>query len=61
MSRASLIVLFAALIAVSPFLGLPYSWLMVLEPVLGGLIAILAFTGRERTEQRSDEYGGGQG
>ena len=34
MTRESVLILLSVLLALSPFLGLPYSWLMVLVPVL---------------------------
>jgi len=50
MSKESLLVLLGVLIAVTPFSGLPSSWLMFILPVLG--VAVV-FTGlllrRERT------------
>lgn len=35
MTRAHLVILLGLLTMLSPFLGLPYSWLMVLVPLLG--------------------------
>jgi membrane protein implicated in regulation of membrane protease activity len=46
MSRKNLIALFAVLVLLTPFLGLPYGWLMLLLPVLGALILIVVFVPR---------------
>ncbi len=49
MSRESFLVLLAVFVIVSPFAGLPLSWLQVLLPVLGGLILIIGISLRRRT------------
>lgn len=49
MSHESTIFLLGILTALSPFLGLPYSWLMVIAPALGLLTAALAVAARARS------------
>lgn len=48
MSHESTIFLLGILIALTPFLGLPYSWLMVIVPVLSVLTALFAILARAR-------------
>ncbi len=48
MSHESTIFLLAIIIALVPFLGLPYSWLMVIVPVLALLLAFFAGVARAR-------------
>jgi hypothetical protein len=51
-----ILVILGALIALSPFAGLPLSWLDVLTPVLGaGVIAIaLTLRGKYATRRRDE-------
>ena len=46
MTRESTVATLALLVALSPFLGLPYTLLMWIVPSLGVLIALLSFSGR---------------
>lgn len=57
MSRESLLIGIGLLVLLSPFLGLPYSWLMVLLPVLGAVVSGVAFTLKTRraTETSHEE------
>lgn len=48
MSRETLIIVLALLTALSPFVGLPYPYLMVVLPVLGLIIAASALVLRIR-------------
>lgn len=48
MSHESTVFLLAVLVALMPFLGFPYSWLMILVPMLGVLIAFFAVLARAR-------------
>lgn len=48
MSQESTILLLAILVMLSPFLGLPYSWLMVIVPLLGLAVAVLSVLLRMR-------------
>ena len=43
MSRETLLMLLAVATALLPFLGLPYSWLMVLVPILALSMCLIAF------------------
>lgn len=49
MSHESTILLIGILITLSPFLGLPYSWLMVVVPILGIMTAVLSIIIRARS------------
>lgn len=40
--------LLGALVALSPFVGLPYSWLLFLLPILGLSIMVTAFLMRRK-------------
>jgi cytochrome c-type biogenesis protein CcmH/NrfF len=51
MSREGVIMTFGLLTAVSPFIGLPYSWLMWLLPVLGLVSFGIALTLRVRRQR----------
>ena len=42
MSRETTLIFLALLATLSPFVGLPYSWLMVIVPVLGLFILSIA-------------------
>lgn len=44
MSREHILVILGILSAVSPFAGLPLSWLMVLYPVVGVCVALIGIT-----------------
>lgn len=48
MSRETLIIVLGLLTALSPFVGLPYPYLMVLLPILGLVVAASAFMLRVR-------------
>lgn len=48
MSHETTVLLLAIAVMLSPFLGLPYSWLMVIVPLLGIAIAILSVLMRMR-------------
>lgn len=49
MHHNRIFIVFGILVALSPFVGLPYSWLAVLLPVLGALIVLCALLfGRAR-------------
>ena len=54
MTRVRTITGLALLVALSPFLGLPYSWLMWLLPILGLLIVFIALSSR-RSAARHEE------
>ena len=58
MSRESVLLVLAVLVILSPFLGVPYSWLMVLLPILGVLILGIAITLRARRsfERKEPEH-----
>lgn len=43
MNSPRALVLLGILTALSPFIGLPYSWLRVLLPILGIVIVVVAF------------------
>ncbi len=51
MSHESTLLLIGILVVLCPFLGLPYSWLMVIVPVLGVSVAALSIILRARTMQ----------
>lgn len=42
MSRESTLIFLGVLIALSPFIGLPYSWLMVILPILALALVLIA-------------------
>ena len=48
MTRESLLISLGALLALSPFLGLPYSWLMVIVPVLSIAVLVIGVTLRKK-------------
>ncbi len=48
MSNEGTIFFLALFLALSPFLGLPYAWLMVIVPVLALLTAAFAILARAR-------------
>lgn len=57
MSRESTLVLLGLLIALVPFIGLPYSWLMWILPVLGLIVLTLGVTLRaKRLPSRDDRH-----
>lgn len=43
------------LVIIVPFIGLPYSWLMWILPVLGALVVYLGSTKRRRVEPAPHE------
>ncbi len=51
MSREGIIMTLGLLTAVSPFIGLPYSWLMWMLPVLGLVSFALALTLRVKRQR----------
>lgn len=53
MSRESTLLILGVVIILAPFLGLPYAWLMVIEPLLGlGVIALaILVRARRMTEE----------
>lgn len=53
MKRETTIAFLGALVGLSPFLGLPYSFLMVALPVLGLIIIALGLIGRLRSRTPS--------
>ena len=53
MSRESLLVLIGILVVLSPFVGLPLTWLAVLVPVLGGMVALIGVTLVSRKGKKS--------
>ncbi len=55
MSRNRILTLLGVLIFLSPFIGLPYSWLTVILPVLGVLVLIIAFTPSRTTRVKSNQ------
>lgn len=48
MSHESTLLLIGILVVLSPFLGLPYSWLMVIVPFLGVVVVALSIILRAR-------------
>ncbi len=54
MSRETLLIALGVLIILSPYLGFPYSWLMVLLPVLGLATLGIAITLRLRRRAREE-------
>lgn len=55
MHRESSLIALGALIFVSPFLGLPYSWLMFILPVLGLVVVAIAISLRMRRRARAPQ------
>jgi len=53
MTRESLLITFGIALALSPFLGLPYQWLMVLVPVLAVGVVVIGITLRKKRRQDS--------
>lgn len=48
MSKKNIVTLLGVLVILAPFIGLPYSWLMVLLPLLGIGIVVTAFLMRRK-------------
>lgn len=48
MSKKNIVTLLGVLVILSPFAGLPYSWLMVLLPLLGIGVVLTAFLMRKK-------------
>lgn len=48
MSKETTLIIVGVLIVLSPFLGLPESWLSVILPILGLAILVLAYLTFER-------------
>lgn len=57
MSRELLLIVLGLLSALVPFIGLPYSWLMIILPVLGVAVAGIAFSLRGRRAPKAYEEG----
>jgi len=57
MTRESLLIVIGALLALSPFLGLPYSWLMVLVPALSAVVIVIGVTLRKKRFDASAREG----
>lgn len=55
MHRESILIALGALIAVSPYLGLPYAWLMFVLPVLGLLVLATGLSMRMRRRAQEKE------
>jgi len=54
MTRESLLITLGILLALTPFLGLPNTWTMVIVPVLAaGVIVIGAMLRRKRSQESS--------
>lgn len=53
MTTARLLIVFGVLVLVSPYLGLPYSWLMFLLPVLGVVILALGVRLHQKARKAS--------
>lgn len=51
MTRETLLIILGIALALTPFLGLPYSWLMVLVPLLSAGVIVIGITLRKK---RSD-------
>lgn len=61
MSRESVLLVLAVAVILAPFLGLPYTWIMVLIPVLGlGILGIGITLHRRRSRPKKEvpEYEG---
>ncbi len=48
MARSSILILLGALVVLTPYLGLPYSWLMALLPILGVCVILIGITLRSK-------------
>lgn len=48
MNRKQTLLALGVLVVLSPFVGLPYAWLMWILPALGVLIVFAALSGRAR-------------
>ncbi len=55
MSRESTLILFGVLVALSPFIGLPYIWLMWILPILGILVIVLGVALRAKRSAPREE------
>ncbi|HRH24401.1 MAG TPA: hypothetical protein PK109_02325 [Candidatus Paceibacterota bacterium] len=44
MARSSILILLGILVLLTPYLGLPYAWLMVLLPILGLCVLLIGIT-----------------
>ncbi len=61
MSKEGTLVTVGILVAISPFIGLPYSWLAWILPVLGGITVLVGYVIRkdiiaERSEPTRVSY-----
>lgn len=55
MTRESFLILLGVLVALSPFLGLPLTWLAVLLPLLGLITLGIGYTLRARLPRREPD------
>lgn len=55
MSRESVLLILTIVVILTPFLGLPYSWIMVVIPVLGFAILGIGVTLRIRRTRSKKE------
>ncbi|HYE23359.1 MAG TPA: hypothetical protein VEA92_02840 [Candidatus Paceibacterota bacterium] len=53
MTRESLLIALGILLAITPFLGLPYSWIMVIIPVLSAGVVVIGVTLRKKRSAES--------
>lgn len=44
MSRESVLIVVGILVAISPFSGLPVSWLVWILPIMGAIVAVIGMT-----------------
>jgi TRAP-type C4-dicarboxylate transport system permease small subunit len=57
MKRESFLVVLGVVIAISPFVGLPLSWLMYILPILGLLIVVIGISLRHDLQMRGTSDG----
>ena len=53
MTRESLLIILGLILALSPFLALPYTWLMVLVPILSLAVIVIGITLRRKRSLES--------
>ncbi len=51
MKNGRTLIILGALVIVAPFIGLPYSWLRFMLPVLGALVLVAGVRSRPRRAQ----------
>ncbi len=56
MSKRATLILLGLLILLCPFIGLPYSWLMWVLPVLGLWVAYLGYSRKPKAEEPQPVY-----